>query len=380
MAAFTRRALMLLAAGAVMGVAVVLGVLLVPEYYFLAVPGLTIAGFTLNDGARASLRAQAKLPIELFDTVFRGCLEQAFQITEEVKESSESGVLQASESVARIHADLGNHVRDIELLEVRMDGKGTDDSLASVVSKQRTFLESVPQVLRDIEGRTQDLTKTAIEAQTHTSDILGLVGDIRKITKSSKLLAVNALVEAARAGDRGRGFAAVAVTMQHVADQVAAFSDSIAQIGESMAGILPQIATVSDAIRQTCADQATQLASRALRLDEVYDAQRSDLLELMGGLKQGGLHVRTNTNQILRELQFQDRMRQELERVQARTRVPLQVLEALNLEIQTGAVATESCEERLWALVEQVRSDSRLDTTHSDGAEEGQACGTFEMF
>ncbi len=365
-----------------MGAGVALGAVVAPGYLAIAAIGAVVSGLVLL-GRDAGGRGEARMvgvPIDLVDTAFRGSLDQAFQIAEEVKDSSEAGVLQASESVARIYTDLGNHVRDIESLRTRMDDEGLDNSLASVVSQQRTFLETVPQVLHDIEGRTKDLTKTALEAQTHTADILGLVGDISKITKSSKLLAVNALVEAARAGNRGKGFAVVAVTMQHVAEQVSSFSDSIAQIGESMASILPQMATVSDAISRTCADQASHLASRATTLDEVYDATRSDLLALMGDLKNGGDHVRSNANQILMELQFQDRIRQELERMQARTRIPLQVLSALHSEIEAGDIGQDSYQERIWMLIEQVKNDTRLETTHSDGAKWAEATGEVEMF
>ncbi|MCP4449246.1 MAG: hypothetical protein GY811_28530 [Myxococcales bacterium] len=372
------------AAGVAFGAGTALGIAVAPAYLLVAGAGVAVALYMLLERERVSdvQAPSAAVPLALVDTVFRGSLDQAFQIAEDVKDSSEAGVLQVSESVARIYTDLGNHVRDIDSLKVRMNDENLDNSLASVVSQQRSFLETVPQVLQDIEERTQDLSKTALEAQAHTSDILGLVADISKITKSSKLLAVNALVEAARAGNRGKGFAVVAVTMQNVAEQVSAFSDSIAQIGESMASILPQMATVSDAISLTCADQASHLTSRASTLDEVYDATRSDLLSLMVDLKDGGDHVRTNANQILMELQFQDRIRQELERMQARTRVPLQVLRSLTEEIQAGGLTPDVYQERIWTLVEQVKKESRLETTHSDGAQWANSSGSgdVEMF
>ena len=349
--------------GVALGAGIPLGLLVQPSYFVVTVVGFVVTAFTMvNSGSgNSNDNAAASVPIELLDNAFRGSLDQAFQMAENIKDSSEAGVLQASESVARIYTDLGNHVRDIESLRVRMDDQGLTNSLASVVSQQRSFLETVPQVLHDIEGRTKDLTKTAIEAQTHTAEILGLVGDISKITKSSKLLAVNALVEAARAGNRGKGFAVVAVTMQNVAEQVSTFSDSIAQIGESMASILPQMATVSDAISRTCAEQAAHLTSRASSLDAVYDATRSDLLALMAHLKDGGDHVRKNANHILLELQFQDQIRQELERMQARTRIPLQVLRALTQEIQDGSVGADAYRERIWTLVEEVKNDCRVE-------------------
>ena len=355
--------LVLVVSGCAIGAGLALGAAVSSLYFAVALAGFCPLAVTLVSFSKGESSAigGASIPVELLDAAFRGSLDQAFQIAEDVKYSSESRVLQASESVARIYTDLGNHVCDIDSLRTRMDDERLDNSLASVVSRQRSFLESVPQVLHDIEGRTRDLSKTAVEAQTHTAEILGLVGDISKITKSSKLLAVNALVEAARAGNRGKGFAVVAVTMQKVAEQVSTFSDSIAQIGESMASILPQMASASDEISRTCADQAAHLSSRASTLDAVYDATRADLLALMVALKGGGDTVRKNASDILLELQFQDRIRLDLERLQARTRMPLQVLRALTEEIQSGSVGAASYRERVFTLLEQVKRDSRLD-------------------
>tara|TARA_R110002096_G_scaffold44526_13_gene120634 strand:- start:253421 stop:254527 length:1107 start_codon:yes stop_codon:yes gene_type:complete len=353
----------LVVSGCALGAGLALGATISSFFFAVAIAGLGLMAFARMyfTGLASSAIGGASIPVELLDAAFRGSLDQAFQIAEDVKNSSESSVLQASESVARIYTDLGNHVRDIDSLRTRMDDEVLDNSLASVVSRQRSFLESVPHVLHDIEGRTRDLSKTAVEAQTHTAEILGLVGDISKITKSSKLLAVNALVEAARAGARGKGFAVVAVTMQQVAEQVSTFSDSIAQIGEAMASILPQMAVASDEISRTCAEQAAHLSSRASTLDAVYDATRADLLALMGALKGGGDTVRKNASEILLELQFQDRLRQDLERLQARTRAPLQVLRALTEEIGAGSVGSDAYRERIWTLLEQVKRDSRLD-------------------
>lgn len=58
------------------------------------------------------------------------------------------------------------------------------------------------------------------------------VGEIRAITKRMKILALNALIEAARAGDAGRGFAVVSQEVRGISDEVDALARGLdAELG-----------------------------------------------------------------------------------------------------------------------------------------------------
>lgn len=70
----------------------------------------------------------------------------------------------------------------------------------------RQFVESVIKNTR----LAMNLVEMNDRLSTQTSEVRGMLGEIEGIAKQTNLLALNAAIEAARAGEAGRGFAVVA--------------------------------------------------------------------------------------------------------------------------------------------------------------------------
>ena len=289
----------------------------------------------------------AELRRPLMETVERiGTQVRALgRATDSVRESA----TKVAEAARAIRSQLGEQdafvvggLETTELLANAAKQVAKDGAEAQAVSleasgtaaRNRDSINDALQRLVQLKEFVADSSRQVTELGLVTRKITGFIGNVKEIADLTNLIALNAAIEAARAGAHGKGFAVVAGEVRQLAEQSAKSSQEagtlVAQIQRAVAEISEQMRkgqAVVQGVEELSGDAVTALAqivhategagTHAQRIAEAAASQDTSFRKLRQQIEDLALvsyRSREETNALARQATEAAEGQQDLER------------------------------------------------------------------
>ncbi|MGR5446588.1 methyl-accepting chemotaxis protein [Vibrio jasicida] len=149
---------------------------------------------------------------------------------------------------------------------------------ASNAEQGRTVVETTVTNVGQLTGILSNSQQSIGSLNEHVAKIGGAVNIIQDIAEQTNLLALNAAIEAARAGEQGRGFAVVADEVRALASRTHQSTEEITRV---VSDIQSQMSMVVSDIDQ-CNDQGQQTLSASGQLDSSLQQIIADMNAIQG--------------------------------------------------------------------------------------------------
>ncbi|MGL6486208.1 methyl-accepting chemotaxis protein [Aeromonas hydrophila] len=239
----------------------------------------------------------------------KGIIAQVSHSSEELSGSADS-IAQIAEQTAQFATSQQTSTQTmaaaIEELVVSISHLSDNATHADELSKvsANTLAEGsgvIKQTLDSIQSISDTVSNAAssiADLNSHTQQISEIIEVIRGIADQTNLLALNAAIEAARAGEQGRGFAVVADEVRNLASRSAASTQQITgMIGKIQSGADASIRSMENTVNNV--SRGVSLASQTGEAIASIQNHASNLTGLMGEISHTLREQSTAANEVV---------------------------------------------------------------------------------
>jgi len=266
----------------------------------------------------------------------------------------------------------------------RNDGGGVD--VQRFAHQAASRMTQLVEALEEVSGQSSATVGQIDQMAQHLDGIFALLEDVKSIADQTNLLALNAAIEAARAGEAGRGFAVVADEVRNLSERSTAFNEQIRKLAynakEAIHKVRETVSTMASRDLDRSRGAKDESASMLRQVDQIQRTLSEGMREIQGA----GSAMEQHVGEAVRSLQFEDIATQALgaalthmERLSAINREAVGLQELLNKAGEGSEQELLAALRRLSARIREFRGEWER-PPHKPVTQQSMNEGAIELF
>ena len=198
---------------------------------------------------------------------------------------------------------VSNMASSIEEVAAQVDSLSTSTAETSRTAERGgTAIGTIVDGMHTIRTTINDLAGDIRQLGNNSEQIGDIVKVIDRIAEQTNLLALNAAIEAARAGEHGRGFAVVASEIRKLADGSVQATKEIAGHIAATQGVISEVVGAMERLTERVEESTGSTSSASIALQEIVSAVLAANQQI-GEISSVTRAMSTNSYQVIRQIE-----------------------------------------------------------------------------